>query len=105
MQKHPEAGETQPQPVPFMGMLGDAHVEERLRSLRDALRAAGQGDFSVRLPTNGGDEGLVGEVVIAFNVVMKRNRMLAREIERISRVVGNDGQLGERASLGPVSGA
>ncbi|HEY7957992.1 MAG TPA: hypothetical protein VII38_21970, partial [Polyangia bacterium] len=29
-------------------------LEERLRSVRDALRAARQGDFSVRLPTDGG---------------------------------------------------
>ena len=34
------------------------HHDERLLALRDALRAAKQGDFSVRMPTDGAAEGL-----------------------------------------------
>ncbi len=83
----------------------EATEEDHLRSLRDALRAAGQGDFSVRLPTNGGAHGMFPEVALAFNVLMKRNKVMSRELQRMARVAGLDGRTSERASLGIVGGA
>src|SRR4051812_41359238 len=67
-------------------------LEERLRSLRDALRAARQGDFSVRLPTNGTGDGVLGEVALAFNALVEENEALVEELDRVSRVVGMEGQ-------------
>src|SRR5262245_62037333 len=78
---------------------------ERLRSLRDALWAARQGDFSVRLPTNGGQDEAFAEVAIAFNSLLAGNEGLVRELERVSRAAGSEGQVNERASLGPVTGS
>ena len=49
------------------------HRDERLRALRDALRAAKLGDFSVRLPTDGAAEGVMGEVALAFNAFSGRS--------------------------------
>jgi methyl-accepting chemotaxis protein len=84
---------------------GEHELDERLHSLRDALRALRQGDFSVRLPTNGGaDDPLFAEVALAFNTVAEQNDALARELDRLARAVGLEGSLGDRASLGPASG-
>ncbi len=80
-------------------------IDERLRSLRDALRAAAEGNFSVRLPTNGDGDAIFGEVAAAFNVLLERNEERMRELARISRVVGEEGELRERSSPGTMSGA
>jgi hypothetical protein len=51
-----------PSPKRTRGRNSFEHLEERLHALRDALRAAKQGDFSVRLPTDGAADGVMGEV-------------------------------------------
>jgi HAMP domain-containing protein/signal transduction histidine kinase/CheY-like chemotaxis protein len=81
------------------------YLEERLRSLRDALRAAKQGDFSVRLPADGVDDGMFGEVVLAFNSLIEENDALVHELDRVALVVGHEGRISERATLGPVGGS
>jgi len=85
-----------------------ARTDERLRSLRDALRAVRQGDLSVRLPTttDGGDhDDLLAEVAIAFNAAAEQNEALVRELDRVAKSVGLEGRLSGRASLGPATGA
>ena len=77
---------------------------ERLYSLRDALRAARQGDFGVRLPIEGGD-GVLDEIAQAFNALSEQHDAFARELDRVRHVVGVEGKLSERASLGPAPGA
>ncbi len=84
---------------------GHDATDERLRSLRDALRAVRQGDFSVRLPTDGADDGLLGEVALAFNALVEENEALVGELDRVSRTAGLEGRVGDRASLGPASGS
>jgi signal transduction histidine kinase/HAMP domain-containing protein len=82
----------------------DEHVDEWLRSLRDALRAARQGDFSMRMPSNGADEGVLAEIALAFNSLVEQNEAFVGELDRLSRVVGGEGRITERASLGPAAG-
>src|SRR5262245_28084639 len=71
--------------------------------LLQALTALERGDFSVRLP----DEwtGLAGKVADTFNRVVRLNERMAGELERVSRVVGKEGKLVQRASLGDVTGS
>jgi len=78
-------------------------LEAGLRSLRDALRAARQGDLSVRLPTDA--PGILGEVGFAFNGLMERNEALARELGRVAQSVAKEGNVTDIASIGPVGGA
>src|SRR5215213_8517433 len=73
------------------------------RQLLSALRAVRRGDFKVRLPND--LSGLAGEIADAFNEIVELNERTARELRRISTVVGRDGRIGQRASLGEVSGA
>jgi len=79
------------------------YLDETLLSLRDALRAAKQGDFSVRLLTDGAD-GPIGEVLLSFNALAEQNAALVTELGRVERAVGAEGRTTERASLGPVTG-
>jgi signal transduction histidine kinase/CheY-like chemotaxis protein/HAMP domain-containing protein len=73
------------------------------RMLLVALTALKKGDFSVRLPIEW--EGVHGKIADTFNEVIEQNDKLARELDRLSRVVGKEGRITERASIGPVSGA
>src|SRR5437763_269269 len=75
------------------------HIDERLHALRDALRAAKQGDFSVRLPTNGAAAGVIDEVALAFNAFVEENDALVSEFRRVNRSVGFEGKTTERAFL------
>jgi HAMP domain-containing protein/signal transduction histidine kinase/DNA-binding response OmpR family regulator len=72
-------------------------------ALLTALSALRKGDFSVRLPLDW--TGVAGKVADAFNDVIELNERMANELDRISRVVGKEGKINQRASLGSVSGA
>src|SRR5437764_9971810 len=78
---------------------GENQVE--LKQLLNALIAFKRGDFSVRLPADW--TGLAGKVADTFNEVIAINERMSGELERIGRVVGKEGRIGPRISLGPVS--
>ena len=80
--------------------LGDV-LDRRL--LLVALTALKKGDFSVRLPLEW--EGLDGKIADAFNDVIELNQKMARELERLSRSVGKEGKIEQRASIGELSGS
>src|SRR6266478_2485349 len=67
-----------------------------------ALNALKRGDASVRLPADW--PGSLGRVADVFNDVVERNERMAQELDRLSRVVGSEGKLGKRGSLGDVTG-
>jgi len=68
-----------------------------------ALTALKKGDLTVRLPA--GLEGIDGKIADTFNDVIELNQSQAAEIERLARVVGKEGRLSERASVGHATGA
>src|SRR5256712_837749 len=78
---------------------GDNQVE--LKQFLNALIAFKRGNFSVRLPADW--TGLAGKVADTFNEVIAINERMSRELERIGRVVGKEGRIGQRISLGAVS--
>src|SRR5207237_35960 len=57
-----------------------------------------RGDFSARLPE--GWTGVPGKIADTFNAVIERNERMTRELERIGRVVGKEGRVAQRASIG-----
>src|SRR6476620_3923062 len=75
---------------------------EELNALLVALTALKKGDASVRLPLHW--TGVAGKVADAFNQVVELNERIAKELQRLSKVVGKEGRLNQRASLGDVSG-
>ena len=70
--------------------------------LLKTLRAFRRGEFSARLP--GELTGIEGEIAEAFNDIAELNQGLARELDRVARVVGKEGQIGERAKLPAAKG-
>src|ERR1043166_1866996 len=61
------------------------------------------GDFSVRLPADW--TGVSGRIADIFNQMVEANQSLAHELERVSRVVGKEGKVRERAHFGNLRGA
>jgi HAMP domain-containing protein/CheY-like chemotaxis protein/signal transduction histidine kinase len=87
--------------------LGEYDVVEQAiavdRQILGALLAVRKGDFTARLPTDW--EGINGKIADAFNEVVELNEMMAAELERMSQVVGKEGKIKQRVSLGRAHGA
>src|SRR5438445_13368168 len=79
----------------------NGHLDTKL--LLSTLVAVKNGDFSVRLPVEW--TGINGKIADAFNDIIEVNAKMAKELERVSKVVGKEGRLTQRASLGSNSGA
>ena len=73
------------------------------RQLLAALAELKRGSFDVRLPD--GWIGLDGKIADAFNEVVALNQRMSRELERLRRVVGQEGRIAERADIGDVGGS
>ena len=78
--------------------------ETTRRRMLAALRSVIKGDFSVRMDS-ASLRGLDAELAEAFNDVVSLNAQLLDEVERVSRVVGREGRIGERADLHSKTGA
>jgi len=73
------------------------------KQLLAALVALKRGDFSARLPTEW--TGVAGKIADTLNDVLDLNERLAKEVERVSRVVGREGRITQRAALPAARGA
>src|SRR5271166_5846644 len=71
--------------------------------LLNTLVAFKRGNFSVRMPVN--EVGLAGKIADALNDILEMNEKMVSEFARISRAVGKDGKISQRASIGSVSGS
>jgi len=81
--------------------LADGSLDVSL--LLATLRAYKKGDFSARMPLDW--TGMAGKVADTLNDVIETNQRMSKELARLSRVVGGEGRLGQRASMGDVTGA
>ncbi|MFP5364188.1 MAG: HAMP domain-containing protein [Thermoleophilia bacterium] len=81
---------------------GEAPDEAALEELLQVLTAARDGDFSVRLRARRGD--VVGDIQQRTNELLAMNARMAKELARVSRVIGRQGRMTERVSLGAVEG-
>jgi HAMP domain-containing protein/signal transduction histidine kinase/CheY-like chemotaxis protein len=72
------------------------------RHILAALRAFRRGDFSVRLPED--FDGIDAEIAQTFNEIVDLNGQLTSEFERLGRVVGKDGRIGERGHVVNATG-
>jgi methyl-accepting chemotaxis protein len=72
--------------------------ERRFKNLINALTAAGQGDFSVRLKVTHKDK-LLDELALGFNAIVERNEAITSEIIRVEKAVRREGRMTERATV------
>ena len=78
-----------------------ALTEAQLTRLVKALEAARDGDFTVRLR----EEGPLAEVAAAFNGLVTRNQSVTKEFIRVSKVVGREGRINQRADVAGAPGS
>ncbi|WP_371878308.1 HAMP domain-containing protein [Myxococcus landrumensis] len=74
-----------------------------MHTLLAALRAVQGGDFAVRLP-DFPSLPVMDDISRAFNAVVSLNSVMTQETVRVARVVGREGRMGERVSLGEARG-
>ncbi len=77
--------------------------EQALEEVLRALTAARDGDFTVRVSARRRD--LIGDVQSRVNELVEHNARMAKELERVARVIGREGRMGERAALPGVYGS
>ncbi|HET8607646.1 MAG TPA: HAMP domain-containing protein, partial [Gaiellaceae bacterium] len=80
----------------------DQVTPEELQALLDALQSAAAGDTNLRLRTR--KQGLYGQLAAAFNALAEAREATTGELIRVSKAIGRDGRLDERARLEGVSG-
>jgi len=86
-----------------MGASATTRVRQSdLRQLLAAMRDLKEGDFNVRLPSS--EDPLLAEIADEFNGIAKLNTRLSEEMTRVSTTIGRQGQMNDRASIGPVTG-
>src|SRR5947208_11199047 len=71
-------------------------------TLLTALKTLRRRDFSVRLPMNW--PGMAGKIADTFNDIAEMNEHLASELERLNRVIGEQGKIHQRAAASGMSG-
>jgi HAMP domain-containing protein/CheY-like chemotaxis protein/signal transduction histidine kinase len=82
---------------------GEDAAAERSRQLLMAVLAFRDGDFSVRLPADW--PGVDGRIAEAFNQSLAHEGRIAREVARLSAIVGKEGRLQQRMTLPGAVGA
>ena len=73
------------------------------RQLLKVLMAVKKGDFSLRMPVE--HTGVAGKIADTLNDIIDLNQHMTDEFARISTVVGKEGRIAQRASLGAPGGS
>ncbi len=71
--------------------------------LLKTLIAFKNGNFAVRLPVD--QVGIEGKIADTLNEILELNQKMTKEFARISRTVGKEGKIAQRASIGSTSGS
>jgi HAMP domain-containing protein/signal transduction histidine kinase/ActR/RegA family two-component response regulator len=74
-----------------------------VEQLVEFLKAVKGGEFSARLPYK--KDGILSRAGELLNDIIGLNEHLSAELTRVGRVVGQEGRMAERASVGPAKGA
>ena len=91
-------------PDPVMTQFGmiDENRNE-IEQLVEVLKAVKNGDFSVRLPYE--KTGVLSRAGELLNDIIGLNEHMAHEFLRVGKIVGQEGRMTERASVGPAKGS
>jgi HAMP domain-containing protein/signal transduction histidine kinase/CheY-like chemotaxis protein len=85
-----------------MDMKTEMDPEIGVKVLLATLKALKRGDFSARMP--GDWTGPAGKISDTLNEIIEMNEQMVQSVTKVSRVVGREGRLDERASAPNVSG-
>jgi len=82
---------------------GKVPKKDQLRRMLHIAKSVRQGNLSVRFPVE--EDGIPSEIGEVLNDILDLNENMINEFSRVSTIVGEEGKLTERASIGPVKGA
>ena len=77
--------------------------KEEVEQLVETLKAIKGGDFSVRLPYQ--KDGILSRAGELLNDIIGLNEHMSGEFIRVGKIVGQEGRMTERASVGPAKGS
>ncbi len=86
---------------PNLAQTDHSTTEVQLQPLLVALKAARNGDFSVRLPEDNG----LGEIATVFNEWVSLNQNFTQEVARLTNEIGSEGKLGSQAVIKGAKGS
>ncbi|MEK6772787.1 MAG: HAMP domain-containing protein [Bdellovibrionota bacterium] len=78
-------------------------ARDHLRELLFIVKSVRSGNFSVRMPVD--QEGIVSEIGEVLNDIIELNESMADEISRVRNIVGLEGKMTERVSIGNIKGS
>ncbi|MBE9188487.1 HAMP domain-containing protein, partial [Microcoleus sp. LEGE 07076] len=73
------------------------------KQLLKTLVAVKKGDFSARMPID--QTGIAGKIADELNNIIELNQRMAAELDRIGTIVGKEGQIAHRATIGNAEGS
>ncbi|MGZ3181617.1 MAG: HAMP domain-containing protein, partial [Telluria sp.] len=85
-----------------MNNMSEFAEELDVRLLLQTLMALKKGDFTARMPSDW--TGISGKIADTINDIIETNEKMVRAITEVSRVVGREGRLTQRASVPGVQG-
>ncbi|MGE0526301.1 MAG: HAMP domain-containing protein, partial [Bdellovibrionales bacterium] len=83
--------------------VANGDLRHQLRELLHVVKAVRRGEFSVRMPVEG--DGLITEIGEVLNDIIDLNESMANEFIRVRNIVGLEGKMNERVSIGSVKGS
>ena len=95
-------GSLAPRPDSALDGIAAASDDFDTTVLLEVLARVTEGDFGARMPLDW--TGVAGKAADRINAVIVANQALGRELQRISRVVGKQGELSQRVQLGAAQG-
>src|SRR5580704_11824017 len=94
---------TQPKGQGIARTIDNASGTREANVLLNTLIAFKRGDFAVRMPVD--RTGVEGKIADTLNDILELNQKMVHEFDRISRAVGKEGKIAQRASIGSVTGS
>jgi uncharacterized protein YqgV (UPF0045/DUF77 family) len=77
-------------------------AERAMQRILRCLTSVQNGNFGVRLPSDWTD--LEGKVADSLNEIIAANERMAKELKRVSTMVGKKGKIGQRAAFSSAGG-
>src|SRR5580658_10434513 len=90
-------------PVKLAPSQNGASKTQDANVLLKTLIAFKKGSFAVRMPVD--RTGVEGKIADTLNDILELNQKMVHEFDRISRAVGKEGKIAQRASIGSVTGS
>ena len=88
---------------PMTGVNSDSGINQKLKALLAAMKEMKKGNFTLRLDVE--SDGIMEEIGNTFNDIVEMNENMTAEFIRVSKIIGEEGNVTERATVGTATGS